>query len=104
MAPPPCGSVSGHAHVTGLGVWGPLPAAPWQHMHARAVAPLPPVGICRAHTERATVCMSTRHSTGFGDLAALGTTRGESHHPHGSSSGHDAVTTGQLRGPLPTAP
>lgn len=44
MAPPPCGSVSGHAHVTGLGVWGPLPAAPWQRMHARAVAPPPPGG------------------------------------------------------------
>ena len=41
MAPPPCGSVSGRAHVTGLGVWGPLPAAPWQRVRVRAVAPSP---------------------------------------------------------------
>ena len=52
---------------------------------AHTVAPIPLVGICRAHTERATVCMMTRHSTGFVGLAALGTTLGEGHHPTASA-------------------
>ena len=44
MAPAPCGSVSGPGHVTGLGVWGPLPAAPWQRVRTRALLPPSPGG------------------------------------------------------------